>query len=249
MNAVRRLGCFFSILGLSLICRAALTGEQPQLSPFTAEYSLSRSDFTFAKVEIALTIDRRGVYRYSADTTPIGLTAVLHRDQISEISNGVITDEGVVPQNYHYRHRNSDSPRSVDIKFDWPAMRVTNSLDGTSWSMKIQPGTQDKFSQQLSLMHSVAAGNRTVEFPVADGGRAKDYSFSFQVEEVVDVEAGSFQSLKMARSKNRRASQASLWLAPKLNYLPVIVEKKERDGLYLMKLKRFAWTEPSTPDQ
>lgn len=249
MSVARRLGFFFSVLGLSLISRAALTGEQPQLSPFTAEYSLSRGYLTLAKVEITLDIDSQGVYRYSANTTPVGLTAVLHSDQISEISNGIITDEGVVPQSYHYRHHNSDSPRSVDLKFDWLAMRVTNSLDGTSWSMKIKPGTQDKFSQQLSLMHAVAAGKRKVEFPVADGGRAKEYSFRFQVEEVVDVEAGSFHSIKMARSKNRRASQASLWLAPRLNYLPVIVEKKEKDGLYLMKLKNFAWTEPSTLDQ
>lgn len=249
MSRSRRLGFFFAVLSLTLITWAALADGQPRLSPFIAEYSLSRGYLTLAKVEITLDIDDQGAYRYSARTTPVGLTAILHNDQISERSSGIIAGDGVIPQNYHYRHHNSDNPRSVDLSFDWQALRVTNSLGGTSWSMKISPGTQDKFSQQLSLMLALTKGERRVDFPVADGGRTKDYSFRLQGEEVVDVEAGSFHTLKMARSKNRRPSRASLWLAPRLNHLPVIVEKKEKDGRYMMELSSFAWTEPSVRDQ
>ena len=249
MNAARQLGLFFSILGLSLISSYTLADSRPRLSPFTAEYSLSRGYLKLAKVEITLDLDERGTYRYSAHTTPVGLTAVLHSDKISEISSGIIAEEGVIPHSYHYQHHNSDSQRAVELSFDWQALRVTNSLGGSSWSMKIRPGTQDKFSQQLSLMLSLSAGKRKVDFPVADGGHAKDYRFRLQGEETVEVEAGRFHTLKMARSKNGRPSQASLWLAPKLNHLPVIVEKKEKDGLYLMELSRFAWTEPPAQDQ
>ena len=244
MSAGRQLGFLFALLSLPLITLGTSADNRPRLVPFTAEYSLSRGYLKLAKVVITLDLDSRGGYRYSAHTTPVGLTAVLHSDEISEISSGVVTEEGVVPHKYHYQHLNSDSKRSVDLSFDWRALRVTNSLGETSWSMKIGPGTQDKFSQQLSLMLSLAGGKRKIDFPVADGGRTKDYSFRFQGEEVVEVEAGSFRTLKMARSKNRRPSQASLWLAPGLNHLPVIVQKKEKDGLYLMELSRFAWTEP-----
>jgi len=249
MTRARQLGFCFSILSLLLINWATLADERPRLTPFTAEYSLTRGYLKLAKVEITLELDDQGAYRYSARTTPVGLTAVLHSDEISEISSGIISAEGVVPQRYHYRHHNSTNPRSVDLDFDWRARRVTNSLDGTSWSMKITPGTQDKFSQQLMLMLSLAAGKRKIDFPVADGGRAKDYSFRFRSEEIVDIDAGSFHTLKIARSKNRRSSQASLWLAPSLNYLPVMVEKKEKDGIYLMELNSFAWSEPSLQEQ
>jgi len=249
MTGTRQLGFCFSILGLLLINWVALAEGRPQLNPFTAEYSLSRGYLKLAKVEITLELDDHGAYRYSARTTPVGLTAVLHSDEISEVSSGTIGAEGVIPQRYHYRHHNSTNPRSVDLDFDWRARRVTNSLDGASWSMKIAPGTQDKFSQQLMLMLSLAAGKRKIDFPVADGGRAKDYSFRFQSEEIVDIDAGSFHTLKIARSKNRRSSQTSLWLAPRINYLPVIVEKKEKDGIYLMELNRFSWIAPSVQEQ
>jgi len=243
MSMARRLSCLLSILCLSLVARAVLADEPPKLAPFTAEYSLSQGYLTLAKVKIALAIDDRGKYRYSAHTTPAGLTAVLHSDKIDEISNGMISGENVIPHSYLYRHQNANTPRSVQVDFDWQAMRAKNSLDGTSWSMKISPGTQDKFSQQLALMLSMAAGKLKVDFPVADGGRAKDYSFRFESEERVDLAAGSFETLKMSRTKSWRTSQASLWLAPKLNFLPVIVERKEKDGVYLMKLERFSWSE------
>lgn len=242
MNAARRLGLIFSVLSLTLVWRNAPADSSPQLSPFSAEYTLSRGYLKLAKVKISLELDAMGAYRYSAHTTPAGLAAALHSDQISEISSGIIAEGGVIPHNYHYRHQNGDNQRSVDLSFDWQALRVTNSLGESSWSMKIKPGTQDKFSQQLSLMLALAAGRQKVDFPVADGGHAKDYSFRIQGEEKVDVEAGHFETLKVARSKNRRPSQASLWLAPKLNHLPVIIEKKEKDGIYLMELSSFSWS-------
>ncbi len=249
MNAARQLGFLFSILGLSLISLTTLADSHPRLSPFSAEYSLTRGYLKLAKVEVTLDLDDQGLYRYSTRTTPVGLTAVLHSAQISEISSGIITENSVIPQNYHYRHHNADNKRWVELSFDWQAMRVTNSLEGSSWSMKISPGTQDKFSQQLALMQSLAAGKRKADFLVADGGRTKDYSFRFHGTEIVDTAAGSYRTLKMARSKNRRPSQASLWLAPRLNHLPVIVEKREKDGLYRMELSRFAWSEPTIQDR
>lgn len=249
MLTARQLGFFFSILGLSLSFGTLLADDQPRLSPFTAEYSLSRGSMKLAKVEVTLTLDHRGTYVYSARTTPVGLAALLLSGEINEISSGMITEESVIPQSYRYRHYKSDKRRSVELSFDWQALRVTNSLEGSSWSMRISPGTQDKFSQQLSLMLSLAAGKRKVEFKVADGGRTKDYSYSFQAEEQVVIEAGSFHTLKMVRSKNQRPSQTSMWLAPGLNHLPVVVEKKDKDGLFLMELSSYSWSRPSSQGQ
>lgn len=249
MSTARRLGCLLSILCLPLLNRTLLAEEQPKIAPFTAEYSLSQGYLTLAKVEVALTIDDQGLYRFSAHTTPVGLTAVVHSDEIKEISHGIISGGKVTPYIYRYRHQNANTPRTVDIDFDWLEMRAKNSLDGTSWSMKISPGTQDKFSQQLALMLSMAAGEREVDLPVADGGRAKEYSFRFESEETVELPLGELHTLRISRTKSWRTAQATLWLAPQFNYLPVIVERKENDGVYLMKLERFSWSEEAAVDR
>ena len=236
----------FPFLGLLLTASlSAAERQEPRLDPFTAKYELNRGSLKLGKVEIILELDKRGDYRYSARTTPVGLAAILLNGEVKESSSGTIIRAAVIPYSYHYIHRSSDNPRSVELRFDWQSMRVTNSLKAGSWSMKIEQGTQDKFSQQLSLMLAFAAGSRSVSFAVADGGRTKDYSYQFQGEDQVEVAAGRFQTLKVARSKNKRSPNTSLWLAPRLNHLPVIVEKQEKDGPFRMELSSFSWGAPA----
>ena len=107
--------------------------------------------------------------------------------------------------------------------------------------MKIDPGTQDKFGHQLTLMMALAGGKRDIRVTVADGGLTKNYRFEYQGRELIHTPAGSFNALKMIRTKDSRPSQASLWLAPEINFLPVRVERKEKDGLFVMKLNAFRW--------
>ena len=241
----RRLQSICGLLFLALLFPVAgRAGEDSLPAPlvsFSAEYSLSHGYLELGRVKVTLDIDGEGGYRYSALTSPVGLTAMIRNDVISEISSGRLGNNAVTPNNYVYRHQNSGKPRLVELEFDWERGRVTNNSGGSRWSMQILPGTQDKFSQRLALMMAVASGQRSVELPVADGGRAKTYRFRFLGEEVVEVDAGRFQALKFERTKNQRPSRVSLWLAPELGYLPVMVKREEKDGLYWMQLRSVKW--------
>lgn len=239
-----------SLLLSGLLLFASANGEEApaphRLKPFSAEYSLSSDYLELARVNVELQLDADGGYRYSALTLPVGLTAVIRRDEISEVSRGKVQSNRVIPEHYRYHHQGDDRPRLVELMFDWKQGRVTNHSRGSSWSMEVARGTQDKFSQRLALMLAVANGRQSIELPVADGGRTKNYQFRLLGEETVEVEAGLFQALKLERSKNGRPSSVSLWLAPTLHYLPVMVKKREKDGLYWMQLRSVQW--PETPD-
>ncbi|MCB1758805.1 MAG: DUF3108 domain-containing protein [Gammaproteobacteria bacterium] len=232
------------LLSWLLLFATAEAGEAPapqQLRSFSAEYSLSSDYLELGRVKVELRLDSTGGYRYSALTMPVGLTAVLRRDEISEVSSGRVQSNRIVPERYRYHHQGDDRLRLVELTFDWQQGRVTNSSSGSRWSMGVPHGTQDKFSQRLALMLAVAEGRQSVELPVADGGRTKTYHFQLLGEEMVDVEAGRYQTLKLERSKDDRPSSVSLWLAPSLHYLPVMVKKRERDGLYWMQLRSVEW--------
>ena len=212
-----------------------------RLKPFTAEYDLSWGILVFAKVQVSLTLHSPNRYRYEARTTPTGLYNLIRSDEITEISKGMLKGGRITPLNYHYRHKKTDSDHQVDLEFNWQALQVINQTPDSRWIMKVNPGTQDKFGQQLSLMLALAGGKRDIGFKVADGGRTKSYRFEYQGKELIHTPAGSYQALNMVRTKDGRPSQASLWLAPEINYLPVRVERKEKDGLFVMKLNAFRW--------
>lgn len=212
-----------------------------QLRPFSAEYSLSLGYLVIGRVTVALRLSPRGHYEYQAHTLPVGLTAVIRSDEITELSRGDILNGKVIPRSYHYRHLKSDNSRQVDLRFRWESMQVINRTPESEWVMKIEPGTQDKFSQQLMLMLALQAGQREISFPVADGGRLKRYRFRLQPVESVATKTGNFRSLHLIRSKQGRNSQADFWLAADLDYLPVKVQRREKEGTFTMELLSIRW--------
>ena len=238
----RRAVCLLLLWSLaSLVWGTPSNQGQTGLRPFSAEYQLRRGSVVFGKVLVSLSISADGDYSYRARTLTAGLAAVLRSDEISEISEGRIERGSVIPQRYQYHHQRAETPRQLKLVFDWQAGRVTNHSASDRWSMPIPAETQDKFSQQLALMLQVGQGARQVEFPVADGGRLKAYRFDSQGEETLETPAGRFATLRLARSKDAKPSQASLWLAPELNYLPLQIERHGDSGSVLLELLSVNW--------
>ncbi len=195
----------------------------------------------FGEVRVKLSFTPPGTYHYHALTIPVGLAAVLRSDQVTEQSNGRIGKCGITPEHYLYQHRKSSRPRQVKLVFDWTRGRVTNYSLESHWNMQVPPDTQDKFSQQLELMLRLNAGcSSTLQFPVADGGRLKQYRFERAGDEQTETAAGRFQTLRLTRSKDGKPSRATLWLAPALGYLPVKIAKQESGGEVVMELSSFS---------
>lgn len=226
---------------VALAWDAAATENRAGLRPFSAEYQLRRGSVVFGKVLVSLSIAADGEYHYQARTLTAGLAAVLRSDEVTETSEGRIEGDRVIPQRYLYRHQRAENPRQLKLEFDWQSGRVINHSASGRWSMSIPTNTQDKFSQQLALMLQVRQDRRQIEFPVADGGRLKAYRFDRQGEEVVETAAGRFPTVRLARSKDAKPSQSSLWLAPDLNYLPLQIERRGDSGMVLMELLSISW--------
>ncbi|MCW8883427.1 MAG: DUF3108 domain-containing protein [Sedimenticola sp.] len=227
---------------LLLIASVPATAKQP-LKPYTAQYQVSKGSFVIGKAEISLSVNKQGVYNYRGFTTPVGLAAVFRKDEITEQSEGHVVGDKIVPDHYRYHHKKPKKLREISLSFDWKKKRVANQTADSNWSMDIPTGTQDKFSQQLSLMLSLCQGQKLAEFEVADGGLLKTYRYTEVDRELIRTESGEFNAIKMARNKEDKPSRTALWFAPSLNYLPVKISKQEKDGDYVMELVSVTWEE------
>jgi hypothetical protein len=224
----------------------AAADSSKTLSPFSAQYVLKYIGIPFGEVRVQLQLSTDGRYSYSAHTIPVGIAAMLHRDEVTEQSEGLIRDGVVTPVNYRYHHERERKPRVVSVDFNWRTHRVTNTILGSRWSMEIPPAAQDKFSQQLALMLALLRGETEIRFNVADGGRLKSYLFQREGEERATTEGGVFHCIKLSRSKNNNPSQATFWMAPELNYLPVRIERRGKNERATLELRSLRW-EPASP--
>ncbi|MCW8890512.1 MAG: DUF3108 domain-containing protein [Sedimenticola sp.] len=229
-----------------LLSHTTAVNAEQSLKAYKAHYRVSKGTFAIGSANITLTLSDDGRYQYRAYTTPVGLAAVFRKDEITELSDGHIENNRIIPDHYLYNHKKPKKQRKVSLDFDWENQRVANKTADSHWSMEIPVGTQDKFSQQLSLMLSLCRGESSATFQVADGGLLKTYQYTQVEEESIRTEAGEYQTLKLARNKDNKPSKATLWFAPNLNYLPVKIAKHEKDGDYVMELISVKWEGPAS---
>ena len=227
---------------LSLCCALFLFSSPAlSLNAYTANYELTRDNTVLGSVTIQLSYPEKGHYRYNARTETSGLVAFFRDDEIIETSSGKITGGKVKPLSYRYNHKRKENPRLVELSFDWPRGEVINRHADSSWSMNIPGDTQDKFSQQLALMLALADGKKGIKLNVADGGRLKTYRYELLEQESVELPLGSFNTLKLSRRKGKGSGNATFWMAPELQYLPVMIERRKKKHKLTMKLRSVSW--------
>ncbi|MEJ2691700.1 MAG: DUF3108 domain-containing protein [Candidatus Thiodiazotropha sp.] len=210
----------------------------PFFKPFNASFSVSRGIIPLGKLELRFTLDESGDYRYHAHTRPGLMAGLFVGEEILEESQGRVTAEGLVSQSYRYTETGNEAD-NMEVRFDWPAMKAHTSSGGVTWTQEIQPGTQDRLSQQLMVRLQLAKGIKELTYQVADGGKLKRYHFQVVGEEAVETPLGNLHSLKVRRSKESRPPDYTIWFAPELDYLPVRIERRRGGSHYQMVLEEL----------
>ncbi|MES9858425.1 MAG: DUF3108 domain-containing protein [Sedimenticola sp.] len=232
------------LISWMLLSHGVATAESQPLKPYTAEYSLLMGRIVVGKIDVSLDITAEGAYTYRAHTITVGIAALFRKDEITEISQGTINGNRITPLTYFYHRVKRKKVRKVSLDFDWKNHKVSNRTENSDWSMDIPSGAQDKFSQQLALMSHLTKNDQSIQFKVADGGRLKTYLFERHDRVQLQVEAGSYDAVKLTHAKDDRPSRATFWMAPDLHYLPIKIVKQEKDGEFTVELRSVSWNRP-----
>jgi len=213
------------LLGMLLSMQAAAS----PMKPFIASYEVVKAGDKIAQTTFSLQPGKDGTWRYQSRSIPLGWLATAMGISVTETStlkwhgNDFIVSE--------YRYERTGKSKKAHLKFDWDAMKVTNTINGDLWKMDVPRGTVDKLSILLALMTQLKADVKTYRFSVADGGKLKTYEFNILGEDSIDTTLGRLKTIKVSRNKlGHKDGRSTLWLAPELNNFIVRVEKKDKNG-------------------
>ncbi len=227
-------------LGLLLWVYPACAGEA-LLQPFSASFRVHRNIIPLGSLSLLLELGEDGAYTYTAHTFPGFLAGLFSRNEVLEESRGRLLADWVQPGQYHYRDQEQDS-ENTELDFDWVRLAVDTQSGGITWSQEIQPGTQDKLSQQLQVRRDLAEGRQHLVYQVADGGKLKTYEFRVEGEENVETPYGEFHCLRVRRSKESAPPDYTIWFAPELDYFPIRIERQQGERTYRMELETLSLT-------
>jgi len=214
-----------------LLLTGSLLGVAAAAAPlpdFEASYRLEQHSLRIGTASIALHTDAQGQYLYEFHSWPNRWIAWFTNNELHESSRGTLDDTGIRPQQYHYL-RSGGSERVANLSFDWQSMTVKNDVAGSHWEMDIPSGTLDKLATQLDMMIALGQGKHDVTYTVADGGTLKEYRYRVIGRETLDLPAGSFRTVKVAKLRKDIEQETIIWFAPALHYLPVRIWRRDGD--------------------
>ena len=228
--------------GWLLACVLELPALQAASLPsFTASFQIMHDSLRLGTNEVTLAVEDNGDYRYESHSWPSGWISWLLKEDLRELSRGIMDHAGIRPLFYHYRRSGRRTTRTAELTFDWNASTVVNNVDDSRWEMTIPAGTLDKLSTQLGIMRELQNGTTEKTFAVADGGKLKQYAFQAIGTEIVELPAGSFETIKLKRVGDSTQKLTTIWCAPELHYLPVrILQRNEDQSEYRRELENFS---------
>jgi hypothetical protein len=217
------------IIQLLAILSIPQPGFTVTVVPFKAVYSVHTSGFRIGKIERSLQPWGKGSYVYRSEMRAEGLLALIKNDQIFEESVWRLEGGRPRPLEYTTRQTSGDASGNFAVKFDWKQARIRNRSGDGVWKDKLDPQVLDKLLYQLAIMYDLQAGKRSLDYRIADGGEIKNYQFFPLGEEQLSTPLGKVSTLKFERRKDNKRV-ATLWCAPSLRYLPVRLDRNEKDG-------------------
>lgn len=226
MNTFHFMGAARIWAALLLLAAAAATAQAAPRR-VEAEYRLLKDGQPVAAVQERFT--RSGNrYRIESTSRAIGIFALLAKGSIRLVSSGEVTPRGLRP--LHFEHyRGADPAKAIYADFDWRADRLTLRHDGSTQTVALEPGSQDR----LSLMYQFMFLRRypaELSFYMTNGKTLYRYRYRRVGTETVTTPAGVFETLHYSREHRPDENGTDVWLATKRHHFPVRVLIEEEGG-------------------
>ncbi len=207
--------------------------------PFFARFSLTTQGTKIGQTEWSLRPVAGDVFVYESRTMAAGIFGLVSDEEIVERSHWQLDQGMLQPLRYSYRRSGGDKERNVEVRFDWENGEAENTARGHSWRMPVPAGTLDKLSYVLVMMQDLAAEKSDLRYQIADGGRLKIYELRIEGEARIETALGSMDTVIVRRLRDSDERETLLWCAKSLNYLPVMIEHREKDGTVLWRIQSF----------
>lgn len=240
--------CWIGISALTANFSLAETGASNDTAnhppPHTATYEVLRNGRKAGKIHVSLTRRDDGIWHYDTTTEATAFMARLLGLSADESAHFVWRGDKILPLTYHQVARGPTRNRFWQHRFDWETgYSETHTYEG-DYDIELEPGVIDPLTLRLAVAHRLAEpdGRRDHAFRVLERDEIEDQKFFYQGTEILELDAGCFNTVKMQRFRREGSSRNYYsWHAAELHWLPARIVQL-RDGEKSLDIRLLEWS-------
>ena len=216
------------VLALFAALLFALPATATELTPHRAQYKV-RIAVVSGQLDTEL---RRTDDGYVAQHVikATGVSRMLTRGTMDVSSTFIAETDGVKPVSYHAIDTIRKDPEA-NIRFDWSSNQASGTVGDEEVLLQLDGISHDAVSIQYELMHDLMNGGPSATYVIFDVSKMRTVNVRNSGRKTVKTEAGSYEVVGIQHQKEGSSRVTTLWCAPALDYLPVVIEQHRKGKL------------------
>jgi hypothetical protein len=214
----------FPLLALSIAAGSQEPAAAP-LAPFEATLSVRYGPVS-GLMTLRLSECNDG-FVYETSLQPKGFASLFKSGIITEITYMEVTGDTARPLDYASTDTIASPARTTHYIFQQD--RVSGVYKSQQVDVPMQPGGHNRISAHIAVMMALRSGDALPGFAVFDRGRWRDFEFEVIPDQVAKTKSGTFDTVEVRYSSKDSDKSSSLYLAPSLSHLPVMIVYREGD--------------------
>lgn len=222
---MKLLSHFLLLVAPLLAAGAAAAGD---LTPHQAEYKV-RISVVSGQLNTELRATETG-YVATHVVKPTGMSRVITRGLMQVSSEFAAVEDGVRPVSYHAIDTIRDDPEA-HITFDWDTNQASGKVGDDDVVLQLDGLSHDAVSIQYELMHDLINDQPSASYVLFDVDKMRVANVRNVGTKSVKTKAGQFDVVGIEHQKEGSSRTTTLWCAPELDYLPVVIEQHRKGKL------------------
>jgi hypothetical protein len=225
---------------LLLAFSLALPAEAAELTPHRAEYKVKISVVS-GRLTTELRTTEDG-YVATHVVKPTGLSRVIASGTMHVSSAFTTVDDDVRPVSYHAVDTIRDEPEA-NIEFDWSTNQAKGTVGGSAVEFQLDGLSHDAVSIQYELMYALLNDKPNQTYTMFDVDKMRVVNVRDAGAKSVKTRAGNYDVVGIEHQREGSSRITTMWCAPELGYLPVIIERHRKGKLiFRATLQRYTAT-------
>lgn len=199
-----------------------------ELTPHRAEYKV-RISVVSGQLNTELRATETG-YVATHVVKPTGVSRVITNGKMEVSSEFTTAADGLRPVSYHAIDTIGDDPEA-HITFDWQTNQARGTVGDEDVVLQLDGLSHDAVSIQYDLMYNLINDKPNATYVLFDVDKMRIANVRNVGKKTIKTEVGNFEVVGIEHQKEGSSRKTTLWCAPELDYLPVVIEQHRKGKL------------------